>query len=1530
MPQMRSFVLRFRRCAGIAGWLLVLLAPAHATERSYYFQSPGAEQGLLQHTVTAIFQDRNGYLWIGTQAGLHKYDGYRFTPFQHDASDPGSLPDSFVSAIAETGDGQLWIGSNSGDLSRLDPNSGKTVPARPTDAAPARKGAIQSLRADGHGGIWLGGEQSISWIDSADRSTRDAYRARGSKDLRARRLALGVDDSLWAATSEGLLNVDRSKWSARVVAASELSAPWSVLVAHDGTIYAGSDAGLFRIDVDGNHARRVWPDNATLAAKPNAIVSVWDIAEDSRGRMWLAIHGEGLLVFDPINSDSQWLRPDRELIGSLPEAFVTSLFVDRSGLLWIGGEARGLVSTDPRGAAFRYIVDHSTGHDLVNANNVRAIYEDADRKIWLGTDGDGLKRYDPDSGKFSYYGDLLNLPPGISAAPELRVQAVIGEEAGRLVVGTNRGAYLLDPERRKANVLPLTGANGEVLPDANVRALLRARDGSLWFGTTETGVAHYWPSGKRWEYLRHENGNPGSLTHDQVLSLYQDRADAIWIGTRDGLNVYYPATGKLRTFRQDPADPGSLSGNLVRAVHESADGILWVGTHSGLNRLDALDAGSAHFTRFGVREGLPEATIYAILDDGRGRLWLSTNRGIALMDRDTDPPRFRAFSAKDGLQGLEFNGGSALRTTSGDFLFGGPQGLNAVRPNNVENSTFHPPIAITALQVGRQPIQLPATLHSKGLALEQAERVVRLEFAALDFAAPERNQFAYRLEGFDDNWIPTNARHDATYTNLAAGHYLFRVKATNRDGVWNPDTLDLPITLTPVWWVNRYALIAYFAVVAVVLLLLWRARQRRRVEDRQHTQELKHREDRLRLALWGSGDEFWDVDIRNGILFRIGSDQLLGGQPEQSISIDDWRQHAVHPEDLPQVDVRMQDHIAGRRDCFESEHRIRNASSKWIWVLSRGKIVERDSDGKPLRMCGTARDISHSRQIESDRRIAAEVIRSMSEAVSVSDLEFKFRSVNQAFERITGYSAAEVIGKSAALLNCSQHPAEHYLGMRDSLMRSGHWRGELWQRRKDGEEFLSWIEISEVCDANGIRTHFVAVLADITDRKRAEQELRYLANYDTLTGLPNRTLLGERLGHAVIRARRSNRKVAVLFLDLDRFKHVNDSMGHAAGDRMLKAAGARLRASVRDADTVARLGGDEFTVVLEDIVSVHEAERIARKLLEVFTQPLELENGQEVVISPSIGISLYPDHGQVPTDLLKFADTAMYQAKDRGRNTYAVYTEAMDASARLRANMMSALRKAMERREFSLVYQPKLSLEDNRITGVEALLRWHSEELGSIAPTIFIPLAEESGLIVEIGEFVLNQACAELYRWREHGIGHLAMAVNVSVMQLLRGELSRRLSEILADHDISASQIELELTESMLMANAEHSVKTLNELKSIGVTLTIDDFGTGYSSLSYLKRLPIDSLKIDKEFVGDITTDPDDEAITSTIITMAHSLGLNVVAEGVETAEQLEYLREQRCDEIQGYWLAMPMAGEQCRDFILHYAGGKQRAVSER
>ncbi|KAF1712636.1 GGDEF domain-containing protein [Pseudoxanthomonas kalamensis DSM 18571] len=707
------------------------------------------------------------------------------------------------------------------------------------------------------------------------------------------------------------------------------------------------------------------------------------------------------------------------------------------------------------------------------------------------------------------------------------------------------------------------------------------------------------------------------------------------------------------------------------------------------------------------------------------------------------------------------------------------------------------------------------------------------------------------------------------------------------------------------------------AVLAVATRHYWSRWRPAPPRESLPTESPRQRDDHLKLALWASGELFWDYDLVRRRLHRIRADENAAANAEITVLVRQGEVPPIHEQDLPLMMQRLRSHLEGESPLFMSEHRMDlSGNGTWVWVRARGRVVERDSDGRPVRLAGTARDITASRNAEYEHRIASEVMRSMSEAVAVLDWDYKFIAINQAFTRITGYEEEEVIGHPLGMLDSGQHGAEFLAQVRENLSREGRWSGELWKVRKDGEEILCKVEKNAVPDASGQRSLYVLVLNDITEQKRAEQELRYLANYDTLTSLPNRSLLSERLSRAIVKARRENGRVAVLFIDLDRFKDVNDSLGHATGDRILRAAAARVQQTVGAEHTVARLSGDEFTVVLEDVGSAAEAEAIAQQIISAFTRPLGIGDRLELAISPSIGISLYPDHAQVPTDLLKHADTAMYQAKAAGRHTYQVYSETMDEKMRHRAILASALRRALERNELALVYQPRMSMGPQRITGMEALLRWHSQEFGGISPDQFIPLAEESGLILDIGIWALRQACQTLRQWHDAGFDQLCVSVNVSALQLQRGDLPQVVARTLEETGLPARFLELELTESVIMANPGQNIDTLNACRALGVSLAIDDFGTGYSSLAYLKRLPLTALKIDREFIGDLTRDRDDEAITSAIIAMGHSLSLNVVAEGVETEGQLQFLREHHCDEIQGYLISEALDAAACLPYL--------------
>ncbi|GAB1392090.1 hypothetical protein MASR1M60_02530 [Rhodocyclaceae bacterium] len=551
---------------------------------------------------------------------------------------------------------------------------------------------------------------------------------------------------------------------------------------------------------------------------------------------------------------------------------------------------------------------------------------------------------------------------------------------------------------------------------------------------------------------------------------------------------------------------------------------------------------------------------------------------------------------------------------------------------------------------------------------------------------------------------------------------------------------------------------------------------------------------------------------------------------------------------------------------------------------------------------------------ESEQRLHA-MVEAIGEAIMVTDPRGIIKRVNPAFSLITGFGADEVLGQTPRFLNSGHHDPHYFQTMWQHLRDHGYWEGETWNRRKNGEIFPVWQVITALKDSRGELIEFISLFHDITQRKRSEAEIAYRANYDALTGLPNRALLAERLNQALKQARRENTRVAVLFIDLDLFKQVNDTLGHAIGDELLQAVAERMRQCVRETDTIARQGGDEFVVLLVDIDGSSAAGIVAEKIIALLAAPFNL-SGNEIHIGASIGITLFPEDGADVETLFRNADLAMYRAKDAGRNNAQFFEQAMTTAALERRTLEADLRNATARRELELHYQPIIDLPNGDIVGAEALLRWNHPQRGRIGPDQFIPLAEESGLIREIGSWVFEQACSQLAAWQRAG-HHLHLAINVSVRQLPEALSIAQILTTLTRHGLSPRQIVLEITEGVLLADVPAIQAWFNDAGAAGLKLAIDDFGTGYSSLSYLKRFPVHHVKIDKAFVRDMASDPADRALVDAILAMAESLGLSVVAEGVETPEQAELLRARACALAQGYLYGRPVSAA---EFDAHLA----------
>ncbi|MBO1923949.1 EAL domain-containing protein [Thiomicrorhabdus sp. 6S3-12] len=688
-------------------------------------------------------------------------------------------------------------------------------------------------------------------------------------------------------------------------------------------------------------------------------------------------------------------------------------------------------------------------------------------------------------------------------------------------------------------------------------------------------------------------------------------------------------------------------------------------------------------------------------------------------------------------------------------------------------------------------------------------------------------------------------------------------------------------------------------------------------EFKKANDRLQASETYLRLAQSVAKVGHYVLDVQRGLWTSSEElDRILGIDEYFVRDVAGWIS-LIQPEDRAMMTEYLTNEVLGKKRPFDKEYRIvspLDGREKWVYGIG---VLQFDDAGDVVEMFGTIQDITERKKNERKLNQASSIIANLAEGIMVTDAENRFISVNPAFTRITGYSLQEVDGKTPNILYSGKHDESFYREMWDGLLDKGRWQGEVWNRRKNGEIYPQWLSISTIQDEKGGLLNYIGVFSDISALKENEEELRFLAHHDALTSLPNRVLLNDRLEHALTHISRSKLNLAVLYLDLDHFKAINDSFGHPHGDLLLQVIASRLQQALRKHDTVSRVSGDEFVVLLEDLHSAEEAGLIAEKILDSISKPIMLDVN-EVTVTASIGIAMAPADSSSSVLLLKNADTALYRAKDQGRNNFEFFSSEMSASSFETLFMLNGLYKALENEEFVIYYQPQVDMVENRLTGVEALVRWNHPEMGLVPPARFIPLAEDSGVILKLGEWVLRAACRQMKSWLEQGVAVDYIAVNLSGRQLIDKNLLHVVRSALQEANIDGRYIELEVTETLVMKETTYS-NVIQELKTLGVRISIDDFGTGYSSLVRLKYLPIDKLKIDMSFIQGVPEDEDDANITRTIINLAQGMNLNVIAEGVESEKQAEFLLQQQCRYVQGYLYSRPLPAKELEAWLTRF-----------
>ncbi|WP_022960881.1 EAL domain-containing protein [Halopseudomonas pelagia] len=693
----------------------------------------------------------------------------------------------------------------------------------------------------------------------------------------------------------------------------------------------------------------------------------------------------------------------------------------------------------------------------------------------------------------------------------------------------------------------------------------------------------------------------------------------------------------------------------------------------------------------------------------------------------------------------------------------------------------------------------------------------------------------------------------------------------------------------------------------------------RTVELQQAGEALQASEAQLSLALDASQLGLWDWDLTTDRVYHSHVHEIFGLEEDAVTSMLDHLKPRLHPDDAPLVRDTLLKHMKKQIPSYRIEYRVKHADGSWIWVEDSGRAVARDEQGRVLRMIGTRRDISARKQQHEQAQLASTVFQATAEGIFILDPDLNILSVNHAFSVITGYALEEAVGHPIYDPVVQSKNQQSLEDLKNSLQTTDRWEGERIGQRRSGELYPQWMQLAVVRDSSGTITHYVGFFADLSVHRQTEEQLHYLTTHDALTQLANRNMFTQQLQEATSRARQNGSTLALMHVDLDRFKYINDTLGHKVADELLQQVAMRLRDLTPESDSLARLSADEFVIIIDQGCQREQLEHRANQVLEVLRQPITIAE-HELIVTASVGLSQFPTNARDNLLLITQANQAMQHAKHLGGNSFQFFTDNLQAYSLDRLQLENQLRKALEEDQLVVHYQPKLHLATDQIRGAEALVRWQHPERGLIMPGHFIEIAEETGMIIALGDAVLIKACQQAALWYHEGPKPITVAVNLSVQQLRQNHFAARVAQILEAADLPAKMLELELTESMLLEHVDAVAENIAALQKMGIKLAIDDFGTGYSSLAYLKRFPITTLKIDRAFISELDERSEqdehsedntshDAAIVRAIIAMAHSLSLNVVAEGVEEAGQLSFLKQHGCDEVQGYLISRPLTG---------------------
>ena len=1461
------------------------------------------DDGLSQGSVNSIIQDQTGFIWLATDNGVNIYDGNKVRQL---LGPENSFENIAVNKVLEDKNGLIWLNVDGRKLYSYNPKT-NIYQHIPIKLAEGLNYLITDVIHDNDNKIWVLTSKTLGFYNQVNNEYRQVIDLKSelAGDFTLYQMSLH-DGVMYLGSKMGVFayNIDSGNWKklpqiqndiTKKSSSEERNKIYTVHADQNHTLYLGSFDGFFALHT--TDIKAYIEGESQLPSYQLLIenISPWQTLLD--GNMLYVASDKGLHSINTFNNSSEYLFGFSDYFNNISDNNIMSLIKDNHGVFWLGSNALGAYQWDPKRELVKnygYKKNHAAS---LSYNEVWDALPDSlnDDLLWVAT-SNGLNLIDLVKQEVTQF--LVN-DDTKSIYTKSNITSLWELTPEQLIISTEKGVYLFDKKQKSILPLPFSDEINALLAVEQLDLL--KENGFLWL-RNEKGIFKINLLTYQIDYLTDISKE---FPPERVLRFLGSPPNSDWflLSSNDGL---WGFNANTQEFLQLYKFPGVLTGEYFNIDNWAIDNnqILWLSfTSKGLIGLTLPDFKAKYF--YHKANSIIDNNIYSVMADEAGDIWFSSHNGLFMLDSNSQ--HISHFTRKNGLGAMEFNERAYTKLADGRFVYGSMEGISIFDPLKLKEVHYDESfkVKVTAVELLSRKLVLPLVIEDNAMInLNYDDVGIRIDFSTFSLGDEKSISYKYRLTGQNDIDYPASKEGHITFPSLASGKHTFSIQAKSPyTGEYSaPVDINFSVSFAP--WRSPLALLFYFVVLMVIMLSWYRYRRIQKQLLLDAHEQVKYRENRLQLALTGSNSEVWDWQADENLMFgkRIALDL---GYKEEALFYN-FEEHValIHPEDHDNFICCWQLFInsANLEDNFTCTYRLKTSDGQWIWYKDLGKIVSVDAKNKPIRVTGSYTNVTESRANEERAQYYGDAFQQTKDWVFIIDEKISRVTANHSMRTIFEWPEEE-FDFNSKLLGISQKRRSFYHKLMLSLKEGEHWRGEELIVTANEDEYHVIINVTVGRNSTTNALHYLFVLTDISAQKSAENDLRILANYDHLTGLPNRSLLLERIKHAIDSSNRKKNSIALFFIDLDRFKQVNDSLGHDSGDLLLQVITKRLEGVLRIDDTVSRIGGDEFVVLLETFTNNNHLGGVAEKIINVIGNPVKLGNNL-VSVGASIGIALYPNDANNSDELLRHADVAMYHAKQAGKSNFKFYTAQMNVEAMERLNKESALKLAVKNDEFINQYQPIVDAHTGKAVGVEMLMRWQTPK-GLVPPNDFIPLSEELNLIIAMTESALERACVDLKEW--HSIRpNFYLSINLSVQHFVEGDLAGYISELLTRYQLPAKILRVEVTESALILQPENAITTMRQLSSLGVMLALDDFGTGFSSLSYLKQLPLDIIKIDRSFVSGIGINDADEAIVDTTLVLAQRLNMHCIAEGVETAEQLHYLVAKKCHYIQGYLYARP------------------------